>query len=161
MPARGGTYQGMNWIWGPTRYAIYYRDRDPNTGFLRCLWCNQRVWVYGEKGVRRACLDHLVPVHLGGKHRQENLVTACVRCNNKHGGTHWEKRIASADTFLRIRCAIGYSLTKDDRAEGKKRWLARPVSKKGVGARRPSWHVEQTDSPGESFGEDYPEYIPF
>ena len=121
MPARGGTYQGMNWIWGPTRYAIYYRDRDPETGHLRCVWCASRVWVYGEKGRRRACLDHLHPVHLGGKHKQYNLVTSCIPCNNRHGGKHWEERDATPEALGKLVAAGLWAEPCEDaarRAEG-------------------------------------------
>lgn len=34
----------------------------------------------------RLTLDHVVPRHLGGRHRWENLVTACARCNLRKGG---------------------------------------------------------------------------
>jgi 5-methylcytosine-specific restriction endonuclease McrA len=30
-------------------------------------------------------VDHIIPRHLGGKHSWENLVCACVRCNNAKG----------------------------------------------------------------------------
>jgi 5-methylcytosine-specific restriction endonuclease McrA len=30
-------------------------------------------------------VDHIIPRHLGGKHTWENLVCACVRCNNAKG----------------------------------------------------------------------------
>ena len=158
MPARGGTYQGMNWIWGPTRYAIYYRDRDPETGHLRCVWCASRVWVYGEKGRRRACLDHLHPVHLGGNHKQYNLVTSCVPCNNRHGGKHWEDRVATPEALERVRAGTTRPLTADERAEGRKRWKKRPANKKGYASYRPNWRDELAVSPREPGDDDDVEF---
>lgn len=144
MPARGGTYQGMNWIWGPTRYAIYYRDRDPETGHFRCVWCASRVWVYGEKGRRRACLDHLHPVHLGGNHKQYNLVTSCIPCNNHHGGKHWEERDVTPEAIERVRAdlpipdgrrAVGGAQALEEAARQQEgvRLLPAELARRGVG----------------------------
>lgn len=150
MPARGGTYQGMNWIWGPTRYAIYFRDRDPDTGHFRCVWCARRVWVYGEKGKRRVCLDHLHPVHLGGNNRPYNLVTSCHSCNNKRGGVHWEYHEITPEAMARIRLGTLRPLTKEERLEGRTRWKLRPVNKKSYASLRPNWReVVSLREPGE------------
>ena len=153
MPARGGTYQGMNWIWGPTRYAIYFRDRDPETGHFRCVWCAQRVWVYGERGKRRVCLDHLHPVHLGGNGKQYNLVTSCVHCNNKRGGTHWEDHPISDEVMARIRAGTCRPLTADERAAGRRMWKNRTRYKKSYSSLRPHWTEKPVVSPREP-GED-------
>lgn len=41
----------------------------------RCVYC----------GNRSQTLDHLVPVRRGGPHSMQNLVPACIRCNNSKG----------------------------------------------------------------------------
>lgn len=39
-------------------------------------------------GLRSSSLtiDHVIPRHMGGEHRWENLVTACPSCNHRKGG---------------------------------------------------------------------------
>lgn len=154
MPARGGTYQGMNWIWGPTRYAIYTRDRDPVTGKFRCMWCLSRVWVYGEKGRRRVCLDHLVPWHMGGVNRPYNLVTSCVPCNNKRGGRSWDEVELAPEVYERVRAVGFHVLTADQRAEGKKLWDKRYRNKKTWASLRPHWSDPPAVSPREPGDDD-------
>lgn len=58
-------------VWRKIRRSIFERD-----GFT-CQYC-------GAKGVRLEC-DHVVPVALGGGHDDENLITACIRCNRSKG----------------------------------------------------------------------------
>ena len=62
-----GTLQG----WHLKHYIF---DRDAWT----CLYC-------GEKGTEKnpLTLDHVIPKSKGGPSRVQNLVTACMRCNNK------------------------------------------------------------------------------
>lgn len=150
----------MNWVWGPTRYAIYVRDRDPDTGHFRCVWCGQRVWVYGEGGKRRVCLDHLHPVHLGGNGKQYNLVTSCHGCNNKRGGTHWEDHPIDDVVMARIRAGTCRPLTKDERAEGRKLWKNRTIRKKSLRSRHEHWSEKETVSPSEP-SEVEPLEVPF
>lgn len=57
---------GSDWIWFPTRIAIYMRDGE------RCLACS------ATEGLS---LDHVVPRSRGGHNRPDNLVTLCMRCN--------------------------------------------------------------------------------
>jgi len=40
---------------------------------------------YCGKTTAPLTVDHIIPRHLGGKHTWENLVCACVRCNNAKG----------------------------------------------------------------------------
>jgi 5-methylcytosine-specific restriction endonuclease McrA len=54
----------------PTRQAIFRRD-----GHL-CQYCGSK---------QNLTLDHVMPRARGGKDTWENLVTACVTCNNKKG----------------------------------------------------------------------------
>jgi 5-methylcytosine-specific restriction endonuclease McrA len=57
-----------------SRENVYARDHG------RCQYCGARV--------RRdeITYDHVVPRALGGKTTWENIVTACVACNQKKGG---------------------------------------------------------------------------
>ena len=54
-----------------TRKNIIKRDGG------RCQYC-------GKKGSQMT-VDHVIPKNLGGKDSWENLVCACVKCNNKKG----------------------------------------------------------------------------
>ena len=61
---------GSDWIWFPTRLAIYLRDGR------RCLACRAR---------RVLSLDHVRPRARGGSNRPDNLITLCTRCNTERG----------------------------------------------------------------------------
>lgn len=54
-------------VWRGIRTRIFARDD------YTCQYC-------GKRGVRLEC-DHVIPVSKGGGHDDENLVTACFRCN--------------------------------------------------------------------------------
>lgn len=54
-------------IWKSIRERIFARDN------YTCQYC-------GEHGKRLEC-DHVIPVARGGSHDEENLVTACFKCN--------------------------------------------------------------------------------
>lgn len=56
-----------------SRANVYARDE-----FL-CQYCYKR---YSEKELT---LDHIIPVVKGGKKTWENIVTACIRCNQRKG----------------------------------------------------------------------------
>jgi 5-methylcytosine-specific restriction endonuclease McrA len=56
-----------------SRDNLYARDEG------RCQYCYKR---YPE---RELTLDHVLPVVRGGKKTWENIVTACIRCNQKKG----------------------------------------------------------------------------
>lgn len=56
-----------------SRANLYARDDG------RCQYCFQH---FPE---RELTLDHVVPVVRGGKKTWENIVTACIRCNQKKG----------------------------------------------------------------------------
>ena len=53
------------------RKNVIRRDRHT------CQYC-------GKKNVPLT-IDHIIPKQFGGKHSWENLVCACVRCNNRKG----------------------------------------------------------------------------
>lgn len=135
---QGKLYQGMNWVHGPTREAIYYRDRDPGTGQIRCVWCSRRVFHFGE-GELRVCLDHLLPVTLGGGHSPRNLVTSCFECNRHRGACDYEAWIDSAnwnpEVDFRIRPIMERDLSPEERKEGRLRWQNRKQGTKTRGSR--------------------------
>jgi 5-methylcytosine-specific restriction endonuclease McrA len=41
---------------------------------------------YCGKQVKDLTIDHVIPRHLGGQHRWDNLVSACPTCNRRKGG---------------------------------------------------------------------------
>jgi 5-methylcytosine-specific restriction endonuclease McrA len=70
MPARNGTWNGMNWIRQAKRQALY--DRDGH----KCIYCGRN----GDDS--KLTLDHLIPIELGGTNAAKNLVTCCLTCNS-------------------------------------------------------------------------------
>lgn len=57
-----------------TNWALYRRDR------YLCGYCGGR---FRDSDLSR---DHVVPLHLGGRDRWMNVVTACRSCNTMKGG---------------------------------------------------------------------------
>lgn len=64
---------GMGWIRLEKRMAIYHRDR------FDCTWCRS-VFPLDIKGYGLT-LDHLSRDE--SDHSEQNLVTACMRCNSR------------------------------------------------------------------------------
>lgn len=58
---------------GCTRRNIYERD-----GYI-CQYCRQRF------STAKLTLDHVIPKSKGGNKSWENLVTSCMKCNQKKG----------------------------------------------------------------------------
>jgi len=58
---------------GMKRLRIYMRDK------FRCQYCAEK------KGAAELTLDHIMPRSRGGDNSPLNIVTACVRCNNRKG----------------------------------------------------------------------------
>jgi len=58
-----------------SRQNIYLRDN------FRCQYCGSRV------SSQDLNLDHVIPRSLGGKTSWENIVTCCVPCNVRKGGS--------------------------------------------------------------------------
>mgnify|MGYP003432324267 FL=1 len=147
MPARGlgSAYQGAHWVRESTRYAIYYRDRDPKTGHFVCVWCLRRVWPWNptKRSPRRICLDHLVPVHMGGTNGPENVVTSCHLCNNARRGQSWEdwRDGCNCDLLLyrRIYERISRPLSKEERKKGLELSKARKKGTESWKARMSHW----------------------
>jgi CRISPR/Cas system Type II protein with McrA/HNH and RuvC-like nuclease domain len=65
--------QGSKWIRRERRLALYVRDG------MQCVYCNTSVTE------ALLTLDHVDPRSHGGDNANNNLVTACVSCNNKRG----------------------------------------------------------------------------
>lgn len=57
----------LSHVWREIRERIFLRDD------YTCSYC-------GSRGERLEC-DHIHPVSLGGTHEDENLTTACFKCN--------------------------------------------------------------------------------
>jgi hypothetical protein len=57
----------------PTRKNIFKRDNHI------CQYCSCKVDSH------IATIDHVLPRSRGGKHRWENVVTCCLKCNRKKG----------------------------------------------------------------------------
>jgi 5-methylcytosine-specific restriction endonuclease McrA len=75
-----------------SRQNVYTRDRG------RCQYCGLRIgrdnWTY----------DHVVPRAQGGRTSWENVVVACVTCNQRKGGrTPLQARMKLATTPVRPR----------------------------------------------------------
>lgn len=58
----------------PTKRGVYERDEG------QCAYCGR--WI----AFSTATLDHILPQSLGGQSTWENLVTCCVKCNQRKGG---------------------------------------------------------------------------
>jgi 5-methylcytosine-specific restriction endonuclease McrA len=65
------------YIYRPYTAVILNRKNVIKRDHFRCQYC-------GKKNVPLT-VDHIIPKHFGGKHTWENLICACVRCNNKKG----------------------------------------------------------------------------
>lgn len=119
-------WQGMHWIRDSTRYAIYWRDRDPVTNKFRCLWCNEKT--------KKLCLDHLLPVNLGGGNEPANLISSCLICNVQRRAQDWQDWTDSGNfdlaVYRRIMSCLSRKLTRSDRETGKALWLARDAKRR-------------------------------
>ena len=79
---------------GMKRLRIYMRDK------FRCQYCGDK------KGVAELTLDHILPRSRGGDNSPVNIVTACIKCNNrKSNRTPEEARmpLLTSQTALRVK----------------------------------------------------------
>jgi 5-methylcytosine-specific restriction endonuclease McrA len=79
---------------GMKRLRIYMRDK------FRCQYCGDK------KNAAELTLDHIFPRSRGGDNSPVNIVTACLRCNNRKGSrTPEEARmpLLTSQTALRVR----------------------------------------------------------
>jgi 5-methylcytosine-specific restriction endonuclease McrA len=70
----------LNRVQGHHRSLRYSKSNVYARDYGRCAYCRTRVFF------KEATLDHVVPRHLGGKTRWENIVLCCFSCNQKKGG---------------------------------------------------------------------------
>jgi hypothetical protein len=84
-----GQGQGQKWIRNERRVALYLRDG------LACAYCSAAV----EDGIVLT-LDHLVAHSLGRDNSNQNLVTACRRCNASRGNRDWRKFATTVAAYL-------------------------------------------------------------
>jgi 5-methylcytosine-specific restriction endonuclease McrA len=94
------------------RLRIYMRDK------YRCQYCGER------KGVRELTLDHILPRSRGGDNSPINVVTACMKCNNrKSDRTPEEARmpLLTSQSALRVKLErVVLCHYAEDRAEWRK-----------------------------------------
>jgi 5-methylcytosine-specific restriction endonuclease McrA len=79
---------------GMKRFRIYMRDK------FRCQYCGEK------KSVPELTLDHIFPRSRGGDNSPLNIVTACIKCNNrKSNRTPEEARmpLLTSQTALRVK----------------------------------------------------------
>jgi 5-methylcytosine-specific restriction endonuclease McrA len=79
---------------GMKRLRIYMRDK------FRCQYCGEK------KSVDELTLDHILPRSRGGDNSPLNIVTACLKCNNrKSNRTPEEARmpLLTSQTALRVK----------------------------------------------------------
>jgi len=82
---------------GMKRLRIYIRDK------FRCQYCGEK------KVVSELTLDHIMPRSRGGDNSPINIVTACLKCNNRKGNrTPEEARmpLLSSQTALRVKLEL-------------------------------------------------------
>jgi 5-methylcytosine-specific restriction endonuclease McrA len=80
---------------GMKRVRIYMRDQ------FRCQYCGER------KNPVELTLDHILPRSRGGDSSQINVVTACVRCNQRKGSrTPEEARMPLLTTQTSLRTKL-------------------------------------------------------
>ena len=108
-------YQGMNWIRQEKRLAIYLRDG------LACAWCGASV----EQGAKLT-LDHIVPHAAGGTNRENNLVTACHRCNSVRADRMVEAFAAATAGYL------NHGVTAAEIVAQVQACLSRPLDRAGA-----------------------------
>ena len=82
---------------GMKRLRIYVRDK------FTCQYCGKR------KTADQLTLDHITPRAQAGRSTPENLVTACVACNNRKGNRTPEKaRMPLLTSQHRLRIKLDY-----------------------------------------------------
>jgi 5-methylcytosine-specific restriction endonuclease McrA len=104
---------GKDWIWEPTREAIYHRDGD------QCISCGRRepFTTRERRRYRKECsilsIDHVDP---SGGNAPSNLVTLCNDCNIDKGERSYREYDRSLVRVVRVQTAKPL-----DRVEGRRR----------------------------------------
>lgn len=94
-PRWGRKWNGSKWIRPEKRKAIYCRDGG------MCCYCDATTDL---------TLDHIIPNARGGHNYENNLITACARCNKRRQDMEFEDfmlRIAPRDGKRRIKRVLG------------------------------------------------------
>lgn len=107
-----GRNSGKDWLWEPTRQAIYLRDGD------RCVACD--VDEADEEDAWFLSVDHIDP---RGGNEPTNLVTLCISCNARKRSLPLD-RWTDLATAARIRAAAT-PLTPELRRAGRRRTFER------------------------------------
>ena len=84
-----GQGQGQKWIRNERRVGCYLRDG------LACCYCGAGI----EDGTKLT-LDHLTPHSHGGSNANDNIVTACIKCNSARGNRDWREFAATVAAYL-------------------------------------------------------------
>lgn len=93
-----------------SRREIFVRDN------FTCQYCGTQVGML--------TVDHVVPRHLGGRRRWENLVTACRRCNLFKGSrTPHSARMRLLSSPLRPRVPIYHVIRQMTRGHVHPSWV--------------------------------------
>lgn len=124
--------QGHHWIKDSTRFALLRRGGD------RCVYCGRSPHEHGVG----LTLDHIVACELGGTNDPSNLVPCCVHCNSsKQHKTmiEWYRVLRSRGINTkavgqRIRRQTSQPLTRELRAEGRRRVQIRKASRQAKAA---------------------------
>lgn len=82
----------LNWVKGRRKGVRFSRENVFTRDKGRCQYCSKKL------GRPEATYDHVVPRSQGGKTRWENIVIACVSCNQRKGGRTPEQ----AGMFLKV-----------------------------------------------------------
>ena len=114
---QGKKYQGSKWITRQRRLAIYMRDG------MACCYCGAGI----EDGAMLT-LDHVKPHCQGGNGNNENLITACRKCNSSRGDRDIEVFTAKVAEY------IDHGATAQAILDHINDCLARPVDQKAAKA---------------------------
>lgn len=70
---------------------------------MRCWYCHKPLALREDRGHEVATKDHLTPLSRGGSDTIDNIVPACIECNQRKGDlTEKEFRTAFSEAFKLI-----------------------------------------------------------
>lgn len=72
------------WIPKETRKRVAQKAR------YKCVYCGAAQNSIRDGKKVRGCVDHYIPLKLGGTSEESNLVFACFSCNSKKGDDVWK-----------------------------------------------------------------------
>lgn len=110
-------------IHAPTQYARAGRKAKISNGIRWAVWRRDNfTCVYCLNPAQELSLDHIVPESHGGEGEEDNLVTACYKCNNKKSSKSFERFIRSEWLLNRRKMMIAVrnsSTTKGTRQQSR------------------------------------------